>query len=389
MFSNLSRVKQSYSVAFSDYVRECEEKGRKIIKMQSGDPDFPTHPNVINAAHEAMLNGETKYCDSRGAPILRDAVRVKLEKTNKICGLSNDNILITHGAVHAVGMAIRALVNPGDEAIILEPYWRAYEMNILLAGGMPVIHRMSRENNFQMVAEDVIAKITNRTKVIIINTPNNPSGVVYARNELRKLAEAAAEKSVYVISDEVYEAITFHSASHYSISSDPKVFDWVVSIFSFSKTYAMTGWRIGYLVGNSAVVNEILKLSQFSVTSLSPFSQRGAITALTDVDVSSYVEFMRRQYQKRREMIRRAVDGTFLESAVLSPQGTFYALIDISQWHTSSLSLAKEILDKTGVAFTPGIAFGDSMDGYLRMCFAAPEEYIGAAVSALQYLKEI
>jgi len=383
MLSTLPKIRQSDSVAFADYVRARENEGQRIIKMQTGDPDFATHPAVVHAAHAALLKGETKYCDSRGLLGLRNALSEKLWEKNGIACSANDHIIVTHGAVHAIGMAVRALINPGDECIIIEPYWRAYEMNVLLAGGVPVIVQASRKTGFQLESERVIQRITPRTRAIIINTPNNPSGAVYGRNELVKLAIAAAERGIYIISDEVYEAIVFHGAQHYSVASDSAVFDWIISAFSFSKTYAMTGWRLGYLVASKKIIDEILKLSQFSVTSLSPFSQLAAITALQNSEVQIYVESMRKQYEKRSERIASSVKGSWLEQAMIQPQGAFYSMIHVEKFGLPSLELAKKIVDFSSVSFTPGIAFGDGMDGYLRMCFATSENNIDLAISVL------
>lgn len=383
MLLNLAKIQQSYSVAFADYVRAREGEGRTIVKMQTGDPDFATHHKVIQAAYQALLNGETKYCDSRGLLSFRKALTKKLATKNKIVALAQENILVTHGAVHGIGMAIRALINPGDECIIYEPYWRSYQMNVILAGGVPVIVHASPETGFQLEPEKILARITPRTKAIIINTPNNPSGAVYDRDDLTRLASGAAARGVYIISDEVYESIVFDSRSHYSIASDPSVFEWTISAFSFSKTYAMTGWRIGYLVANKLIIDELLKLSQFSVTSLSPYNQIAALVAINDEDVGAYAETMRAEYEKRRNRISAAIVGTWLEQTMTCPEGAFYALIDVSRFDVPSLELAKRIVDSAGVSFTPGIAFGDGMDSFLRMCFATSDANIDLAIDAL------
>ncbi|MDB5988720.1 MAG: aspartate aminotransferase [Herbaspirillum sp.] len=389
IFSALSKVCQSYSVAFADYVRACEKKGQRIVKLQTGDPDFPTHPNIISAAHDALLKGETKYCDSRGLFDLRGALASKLLAENNIKCSANDNILITHGAVHGIGMAIRALVNPGDECVIIEPYWRAYEMDVILAEGIPIIVQTTPKDGFQLVADRVIERFTPRTKLIILNTPNNPSGAVYGEAELRKLVTAAAARGIYVISDEVYESIVFQESKHFSIASNPDVFDWVISAFSFSKTHAMTGWRIGYIVASKNVIDEILKLSQFSVTSLSPFTQMAGIAALHDPEAQNHVKLMRNEYEKRRERIIFSINGSWLEEAMILPQGAFYSMIDVTRFGLPSLELAKKIVDVTNVSFTPGIAFGDRMDGYLRMCFATSDANIDCAINALLNIEKL
>jgi aspartate aminotransferase len=388
MYTQVIKIEQSFSVAFADFVRAKEREGRRIVKMQTGDPDFPTHPQIVKTAHQAMATGETKYCDSRGLLGLREGLSDKLLSSNGIQASAKDNILVTQGAVHGIAIAIRALVNPGDEVIILEPFWRAYEANVILAGGTPIIVRLDPQKQFQLDADRVLERITNRTKAIIINTPNNPSGAVYESAELDRLARGAANRGVYLVSDEVYEALTFGGAQHYSVASDPNVFDFTVSVFSFSKSHAMTGWRIGYLVANKTLINECLKLSQFSITSLPPFSQLAALTALTDQEARAYSKHMQAEYESRRNHMVAKVKDTWLEQAMVIPIGTFYALIDTSRFGVRSLELAKKVVDVGGVSLTPGIAFGDGMDGYLRMCFATSIENIDVALDVLVQLTD-
>ena len=383
MLDHLSKIKQSYSVAFADYVRSKEQEGRKIVKMQTGDPDFKTHDIIVEAAQKALNNGDTKYCDSRGLMTLRKAISEKLLASNSIIADPQNNILVTHGAVHGVGMAIRALVNPGDECIILEPYWRSYEANVILAGGIPIIVKTNPAKQFQLESGEILKQITPKTRLIILNSPNNPSGAVYTPDELKSIAKIAAEKGIYIISDEVYESIVFNGAVHYSIASDPAVFNMVISVFSFSKTHAMTGWRIGYVSAAKEVIDEIIKLSQFSVTSLSPFSQQAALVALQNAEAISYSKMMSSEYEKRRDYVLEMISGTWLEDFATIPLGTFYVLIDISSTGKKSLELAMQIVDDSNVSFTPGIAFGDSMDNYLRLCFATSMENIEYAINAL------
>jgi aspartate/methionine/tyrosine aminotransferase len=386
MYTNLSKISQSASASFADYVRGLESQGRKLIKMQTGDPNFPTHPNIVMRAQEAMAHGQIKYCDSRGMLMLREAIAQKLKDKNKVDANPLREILVTHGAVHAIGLLIRALVEPGDEIILCEPFWRAYQADIVLAGGIVVTVRTDPELGFNLDAEKVMNAATPRTRAIIINSPNNPSGAVYEEEQLRRLAFGAAERSIYLICDEVYENILFGDHQHYSPRSETGVAKWVVGVYSFSKTYAMTGWRIGYLVADEALVDELLKLSQFSVTSLAPFSQIAAFVALKDQEVQEYAEEMRSIYEMRRNLLARDSVHTWLGSAMTLPQGTFYALVDCRELSLPSTELAKLIVDRWGIALTPGIAFGDSMDGYLRICFATSEENVVQALDALKQL---
>lgn len=369
-------------MAFADYVRTRELQGQAIIKMQTGDPDFATHPSIVRAATKALSDGQTKYCDSRGLPSLRKAIACKLAVSNGI-NVDASQILVTHGAVHGVAMAIRTLVNAGDEVIILEPYWRAYEANVILAGGEPIIVSLDPSRGFTLDAEVVLAHVTSRTTLIVVNSPNNPSGAVYAETELRKLARGAAACGVYLLCDEVYEGVIFEGGRHFSPASDPEVFNNTLSVFSFSKTHAMTGWRLGYLVANAELISEMLKLSQFAVTSLSPFTQIAAIHALQSHEVALYAEEMRAAYESRRDHIFACLSNTWLASLAVQPDATFYVLFNMKHLGLSSLELAKRIVDECGIAFTPGIAFGDHMDGYLRMCFATSNENIESAIRAL------
>jgi len=382
MLDNILLIKQSYSVAFADFVRAQEAAGKKIIKMQTGDPDFATHDNVVTEAIKNLTSGNTKYCDSRGLMSLRLALVQKLAKENNIHVSAEENILITHGAIHGVNIAIKALINVGDECVILEPYWRAYEANVIVAGGVPII-LSTLDNLFQLDADQILDRLTPATKLIIINTPNNPSGAIYDKNELLKLAKGAAAKGIYILSDEVYETITFNGKEHYSMASDISVFDYVISAYSFSKTHAMTGWRMGYIVASKTLIDEFLKLSQFSITSIAPFSQMAALAALSNTEVQLYSESMRTEYESRKNHIIEKIKGTWLEGAITVPEGTFYTLIDISAFNSTSMVIAKKLVEVARVSFTPGIAFGDNMDNFLRMCFATSTENIQYAINAL------
>jgi len=389
MFDNLLNINQSYSVSFADYVRSKEQEGLKIIKMQTGDPDFKTHEIIIQAANVALNNGDTKYCDSMGLLTLRNAISKKLLLNNNIKVDPIDNILITHGAVHAINITIRAILNYGDECIIIEPYWRAYEANIIISGAIPIIVEANLDSNFGLDVQKILEKITTKTKLIIINTPNNPTGSVYSRESLMLLAKEAAKKNIYILSDEVYESLVYDNNEHYSIASDKNISDWVISIFSFSKTYAMTGWRIGYIVANKSIIEELIKLSQFSITSLAPFTQIAATTALTSSAVFENCKFMIEEYEKRRNFIIKKIKNTWLEAYTLIPSASFYILIDLRKFNVSSIEIVKIIVNNFRVAFTPGIAFGDNMDGHIRMCFATSIENIDIAISSLLEIDSI
>lgn len=382
MYNQLFEINQSYSVAFADYVRLKEQEGKSIIKMQTGDPDFPTHFSIVSGAKKALKSGETKYCNSRGLINLRNAISVKLFKENNL-RVSSENILITHGAVHAINITIRALVNKGDECIIIEPYWRSYEANIILCGGTPVIVKANINDGFKLKASEVIKKITSKTKIVIINTPNNPSGAVYDKEELEKLVQYLYDRKIYLISDEVYESVIFSGKKHYSVGSNSLNSKYVISIFSFSKSHSMTGWRIGYLVATTNLIDQLLKLSQFSITSISPFIQFGALEALVNIEAKNYSSQMVKIYESRRDLITKLIRNTWLINNLIVPDGAFYALVNIERFNKKSIDFVMEMVDLYGVAFTPGIAFGDSMDNFIRICFATSEQNIEVAINAL------
>jgi len=369
------KIEKSISVSFADSIRDLERNGETILKLQTGEPYFPTHKNIINSAYEALNNGYTKYSDSQGLISLRQKISRKLLINNKIKNNPISNILITHGAVHAISIAIKAIVNRGDEVIILEPYWKAYESCVLLSGGIPKILN-TKNDNFNLNTNLIENAISPNTKLVIINSPNNPSGSIYNKKELSSLAKTLFNKKIYMICDEVYEDIILENETHFSPASLSEFSEYIISIFSFSKTFAMTGWRIGYLVANENIIEKCLILSQFSITNVSPFTQIAAGEALINEDVKKNTTFMLNQYKNRLSIIKDIIKGTWLEKATNIPKGTFYVLIDISNFNKTSFEFANFFLKKYKIAITPGIAFGKNMDQYVRICFSEQPQNI-------------
>ena len=372
----------SYSVNFADYVRNLEKQGMDIIKLQTGDPFFSTHPSIILSASTAMKSGRTKYCDSRGLPQFREAICQKLQSANLI-NASEENVLVTHGAVQGLSVVLQHILSQGDECIVLEPFWRAYEANIKINQGTPKIITLDSTNNFALDVAKIKSQINRRTKAIIINTPNNPSGSVYKASELKKLHDLAAEEDIFIISDEVYESITFDANNHFSIGSIEAVPSRVISLFSFSKTYSMTGWRIGYVSASKGVIDELLTYHQFNITSVPEFRQLACLEALQSSESSSYVSEMNNYYSQNRALLINRIRGTWLEPITTIPQGAFYSLIEFNDGKTDPLDLAKKIVTDIQVSLTPGIAFGDKMSGFLRLCFACERGILEEALERL------
>ncbi len=382
MLNNLEKILPSPTIELADYIRQLENTGKKTIKLQTGDPDFSTPSHIVEAALQAFRQSQTHYTDSRGHFSLRQALAVKLKEKNKILIDSKKNILITHGAVHAVNIAIRCLLNEGDEVIINEPYWHAYTANTLLCAAIPKIIPAQKRIGFHLDIERIKQAITSKTRLIILNSPNNPSGAVYTLEELGLLSELIQDKDIYILSDEVYEDNIYSSVPHISIGSFQKIADKVISVFSFSKSYAMTGWRIGYIVANDKLMTQLLKLSQYSITCVSPFTQFAAEAAL-GAEGEKCKNDMMNEYAKRLRFIKQKVKNSWLNEKIFFPEGTFYCLLDISDFSMSSMEFCKNLVNKSGIVLTPGIAFGTSMNNYVRICFAASIENIDAALESL------
>ena len=257
---------------------------------------------------------------------------------------------------------------------------------MILAGGKPVI--IKNIGKFDLDIDEIKKYINKKTKLIIINSPNNPSGSVYDKLQLKELGKIAKENDLFILSDEVYESIVFDKNVHYSIASDKTCFNNIISVFSFSKKYSMTGWRVGYLVASKEILNNILKLSQFSITCMSIINQKAALSALTDPEVSIYAKYMMKEYERRKDLILKLIKGTWMESNIYIPSGTFYMLINISKFNLSSFDFVKKIVDDYNVSFTPGIAFGENMDNFIRLCYVCSDKNIKIAINSLIKLNE-
>ena len=380
----MDKIEQSPTVAFGDRVRAARKKNPDLIQFNVGESDQPTHPNIIKAATNAMIAGHTKYSNSQGLHNLRQGVKKKLYSTNGFQEISEENILITHGAVHGINIALGAILSPGDECIIIEPLWKTYSSIILSKGAKPV-NVVDTQLCDSSVDLDLISKaLTHNTKALIINTPNNPSGKVYSRVFLEELLRLARKFNFYIISDEVYERYVYEEAKHFSIGSIDEKLSNVITICSFSKTYSMTGWRVGYLVANSDLIEKILILSQISITNIASFNQLAACTAISDKEVEQSILLYVKEMSERFSIFSDIVNSMELQEFFKIPSAGFYCLMDISKFG-SSIDASNYFLDKFHIALTPGIAFGDSMDSYLRFSIASQNKK--SIIKALESVK--
>lgn len=385
MRNEIGRISESINVQLADKVRALEQNGRKIVQLQTGDPDFKTPKLVMDAAYASMTAGETHYCASRGIPDLRLAIADKIKRQNNFHVEPGSQILVTHGASHGIFLAISSIVNPQDEVIVVSPYWMPYASDVELAGGTVKILETHIEDQFLPSLQGLKLLIGARTKAIIFNSPNNPTGAVYSSDLLRALGEICIEYGLYIISDEVYEDLSY-DIEHVSIQALFPDYKKIISVFSFSKSYAMTGWRLGYLVSSSDVISQVAKLSQYTVTSLSPFVQKAGVVALRSAEVSSEIQGMVREYRDRRAFIVSYLKDTEAEKRIFIPKGAFYLFVDIKGLADSSSEFVWNLINNYGVSFSPGIAFGPAADRYIRMTFAADRK---AIKNGLDVLKEV
>jgi len=385
MNSKLSQIKESVTIHIADMARKIERGGERVIKLQTGDPDFSTPDIIVEAACAALKAGHTHYADSRGLPDLREAIVHKLKQENDLDYDPISEIIVTHGGIHAIFISINTLIEKGDEVIIIDPCWMPYVSSTFIAGGKPIRISSDLQNGLQLRIEQIEACLSERTKLLILNSPCNPTGKVLNIKEMEQIAGLAERYNLYVISDEVYEKLIYDDNQHVSFASLPGMKERTITVNSFSKTYAMTGWRIGYLAAKKNLVDQILKLSQYTITNVAPFVQKAAVVAMSHPEVEQFVSAMKEQYDRRR---RRAIEELQAVEGVrvIVPQGAFYLMIDISKFSRDSAQFANNFLKEKYVGVIPGVSFGQCAEGFIRMTFAASEDQIMDGINRLGHM---
>jgi aspartate aminotransferase len=374
-------VQPSATVEVLDKARAMAAQGLDVIGLGGGDPDFDTPSHIVDAVLEAIRQGHTHYVASSGLRGLRAAIADKLREENGLEFDPDGEIIITPGAKQALFATIMATVDEGDEVLILDPAWVSYVPCVKLASGVAVHVPLSAEDGFRVTDAKLRQKLTPRAKLLIVNSPGNPTGRVFTREELETIARVALENDLLVLSDEIYEKILYDGHEHMSIGSLPDMLDRTLVINGFSKSYAMTGWRLGYVAARGALAKEILKVQQHSVTCASSFTQYAGIVALTGPQdaVSQMVE----EYGWRRHVITEGLNS-LPGISCHQPEGAFYAFPDVSATGMSSVEFADMLLSKARVAVTPGIAFGDSGEGHIRLSFANSTQLIEKAIERMR-----
>lgn len=360
---------------------ELAKKYPDTINLTLGEPGFTAPEHIIRAGMQALEDKKTKYTPNAGTKELRDAIAYKLEKENGIKCDPDKNLIVTAGATQALMLAMITLVDPGDEVIIQGPNWPDYKGQIDMVNAKTVYARVSAENGFKMTADVIEPLITEKTKLIIINSPSNPTGGVLEYEDLLKIAELVKKHKIFVISDEPYEKLVYDGFVQKSLASIPGIEDYVLTVNSFSKTFAMTGFRVGYICANETIVENLIKLHENMIASVPEPMQLAAVEAIYhgEEDVRRMVEY----YDRNRH---RIVDGLnrIRGFSCLCPKGAFYVFPSIKDFHMTSREAAEYILEKTHVVTAPGDAFGPDGEGYIRICYASKYEDIEEALRRME-----
>jgi aspartate aminotransferase len=374
-----AQLTPSLTLSIDSKAKAMKAEGLDVCGFGAGEPDSDTPEHIKRAAIEALEAGFTKYTPNAGIPELRQAIADKLAADNGL-NYRAGQVVVSNGAKHACYNAILATCQPGDEVIIPAPYWVSYPDMVRLVGAEPVIVPTSERNAWKMRPEDFENAMTPRTKMLIMNTPGNPTGSVYTREELEAIVNVAAEEDIYVLADEIYEKLVYDDAKHVSIGSLSKeAYDLTITINGFSKSYAMTGWRLGYLAAPDAVARAVDSIQSHTSSNPSSFSQYGALAALKG-DQQPLAD-MREEFEMRRNYMFDRISKISNVTAV-KPQGAFYILVNISQLGLSSQNFADRLLSKANVAVVPGAAFGD--DRTVRFSYATSLDVIKKGLDRFQ-----
>jgi aspartate aminotransferase len=374
-----AQLSPSLTLSIDSKAKAMKAEGIDVCGFGAGEPDFDTPEHIKQAAIAALEGGFTKYTPSAGLPELRQAIADKLEADNQL-SYRPSQVVVSSGAKHSCYNAILATCQPGDEVLIPSPYWVSYPDMVRLAGAEPVIVQTTERNGWKMRASDFENAMTPRTKMLILNSPGNPSGSVYTREELEGIVEVAAEEDIYILSDEIYEKLVYDDTKHVSIASLSKeAYDLTITVNGFSKAYAMTGWRLGYLAAPEAVAKAVDNIQSHSTSHPCSFAQKGALAALKG-DQQALAD-MRDEFSMRRDYMFDRITKIPNITAV-KPQGAFYVLVNISQLGLSSQNFADRLLSKANVAVVPGAAFGD--DRTVRLSYATSIDVIKKGLDRFQ-----
>lgn len=374
-------VTPSITLELNSKAIELEKQGVDIVKLTAGEPDFPTPTPIIEAAYNAMKDGKTKYTNSSGVIELREKISEYIENRTNIRYKPNQ-IVVSNGGKQALYNILVALLNENDEVIILDPCWVSYEAQIKIAGGKAVHVSLREEDKFLPTEKQLRKVITSKTKAILINSPNNPTGTVYPLDTLKMIARLSKEYGFYVISDEVYELLVYEG-KHYSIVNIEDMVERTIIINALSKTWSMTGWRVGYCVGPEKLIKQVAKIQSHITSNINTPAQYAAIAAF---DVKDEVEEMYKSFKERKEYVSQELKRIGLK--FVEPAGAFYFFINIKEFKLKDTEFAKQLLDEVKLAVVPGSGF--FKDGFIRISFATSKENLKKALERLEsFIKKL
>lgn len=359
----MDRVPTSATLGMAEIARQIEAQGKKLVHFELGEPDFTTAQNIIEAAYKLMEKGFTHYASSRGVPQLLEAI-AKHEENFGIHADPNKNIIVVPGSKFAIYALLSATIDPGDEVIVLSPSWPSYTDIVNVVGGRPV--PVALDDSLSLNEEGLKKAVSKKTRLLMVNSPNNPTGAVFSRKDLRLVRDLAVDGDFLVMSDEIYKMMTYEEVKHLSIASLPDMADRTVVIDGFSKTYAMTGWRLGYAVGNQKIIDNMIKVQMNTTTCAVTFVQYAAVEALNGPQ--DFVYKMLEEYARRRKTalkLIREIPGL----KCVEPKGAFYLFPDVAGFGKPDTEISKGLLEN-GVSLTPGTPFGPGGNNHIRVSYA-------------------
>jgi len=377
--SRIEKVAPSLTLSITNQAKAMKAKGEEVYGLAGGEPEMDTPSYIKNAAIQALQDGKTKYTPASGIPELREAISEKFKAENNL-NYDPRQISVNSGAKHSCMNAILAMVEEGDEVIIPAPYWVSYPEMVRLAGGVPVMVETTEESGWKITPEQFEENMTGLTKMIIINSPGNPTGTVYSAEELKALGEVALLEDIVILSDEIYEKLTYGETKHVSIASLSKeLYDLTITIGGFSKAYSMTGWRVGYTAAPQPIADAIAKIQSHTTSNACTFSQYGALAALKEE--SNFISDLVAEYDTRRQFMLARLKA-IPNVSVVDPDGAFYFLVNCKALGMSSVNLCDKLLNRYRVAAVPGIAFGN--DDCIRLSYCTTLDVLNEGLSRFE-----
>jgi aspartate aminotransferase len=376
----VSQVKPSATLEITAKAKAMKAEGVDVVGLGAGEPDFDTPDHIKHALYEAVEDSFVYYTPTPGIIGLREAIAAKLKKDNGISYDPETQVIATPGAKQALYEAILAITNPGDEILVPDPWWVSYVPMVQLSDGVPVFVPTREKDRYRLTPEALEDKITDKTRALILNSPNNPTGAVMAKSDLRSVADVVKDHDLMVISDEIYEYIIYGS-THQSIGALPGMKERTITINGMSKAYSMTGWRLGYAAGPAEVIKAMTRIQAHSISNVTSFVQMAGIAALQGPQ--ECVRDMVREFRRRRDAVDKMLNEID-DVTCIRPKGAFYAFPNVSAYEEDSFKIANYLLEEARVAVVPGEAFGDGGRGHIRISYATDMETIEEGIRRIE-----